>query len=128
MAKEKIKILLVEDDDFLSRMYVSKLEHEGFDVLMAADGETGLQLAINERPDIILLDLLLPKRDGFSVLSEIKRRPEMRRLPVIVLTNLSQQEQVDKCMALGAAECLIKAHFTPSEVVQKIYQCLDHQR
>lgn len=127
MLKEKIKILLIEDDDFISRMYVSKLEHEGFEVLVAADGENGLQMAINERPTIILLDLKLPKRDGFSVLTEIKRRPEMRRIPIVVLTNLSQQEQVDKCMTLGAVECLIKAHFTPREVVQKIYDCLDRR-
>ena len=125
MTKDKIRILLVEDDDFISRMYVAKLEHAGFEVLVAADGEVGLRLALTERPDMILLDLLLPKRDGLSVLAEIKRRPEMHKVPIIVLTNLSQQEQVDKCMALGAVECLIKAHFTPSEVVQKIYECLD---
>jgi DNA-binding response OmpR family regulator len=120
----KPRILVVEDDEFLNRMYVAKLEHEQFDVLSASDGETGLQLAVTERPNIILLDLLLPKRDGYSVLAELKRRPEMHRTPVIVLTNLSQQEQVQKCMSLGAADCLIKAHFTPSEVVQKVRQLL----
>jgi DNA-binding response OmpR family regulator len=93
-------------------------------VLSAGDGEVGLQLALTERPSLILLDLLLPKRDGFSVLAEVKRHPETARIPVIVLTNLSQQEQVEKCLALGAAECLIKAHFTPSEVVTKVRELL----
>lgn len=120
----KPRILVIEDDEFLNRMYVTKLEHEQFDVISASDGETGLQLALTEQPSLILLDLLLPKRDGFSVLAELKRRPEAQRIPVIVLTNLSQQEQVQKCMALGAADCLIKAHFTPSEVVLKVRQLL----
>lgn len=120
----KPRILVIEDDEFLNRMYVTKLEHEQFEVISASDGETGLQLAISEQPALVLLDLLLPKRDGFSVLAEVKRRPETQRIPVIVLTNLSQQEQVQKCMTLGAADCLIKAHFTPAEVVQKVRQLL----
>ncbi len=120
----KPRILVIEDDEFLNRMYVAKLEHEQFEVLSASDGETGLQLALTELPSLVLLDLLLPKRDGFSVLAELKRRPEAQRIPVIVLTNLSQQEQVQKCMTLGAADCLIKAHFTPSEVVLKVRQLL----
>lgn len=120
----KPRILVVEDDEFLNRMYVAKLEHEQFEVISASDGETALQLTITELPNLVLLDLLLPKRDGFSVLAEIKRRDETKRIPVIVLTNLSQQEQVQKCMSLGAADCLIKAHFTPSEVVQKVRQLL----
>jgi DNA-binding response OmpR family regulator len=120
----KPTVLVVEDDEFLNRMYVSKLEREQFNVLSAGDGEVGLQLALTEHPVLILLDLILPKRDGFSVLAEVKRHPETVNIPVIVLTNLSQQEQVEKCLNLGAAECLIKAHFTPSEVVTKVRQLL----
>lgn len=119
MTQPKVKILVIEDDEFINRMYVTKIEHEGFEALSAADGEAGLQMVINNLPNLILLDLLLPKRDGLSVLAEVKRRPETKKIPVIVLTNLNQQEHVEKCFSLGAAECLIKAHFTPSEVMQK---------
>jgi CheY-like chemotaxis protein len=119
MTQPKVKVLVIEDDEFINRMYVTKLEHEGFEALSATDGEMGLQMVINNLPNLILLDLLLPKRDGLSVLAEVKRRPETKKIPVIVLTNLNQQEHVEKCFALGAAECLIKAHFTPSEVLQK---------
>jgi CheY-like chemotaxis protein len=68
----------------------------------------------------VLLDLALPKRDGFNVLAELKRRPETKGIPVIVLTNLSQKEQIDRCFSLGAKDVLIKAHFVPSEVVAKV--------
>ena len=119
-SRPKQLVLIVEDDEFLSRMYVSKFEFEGFNVISASDGDSGLLLAINEKPDIVLLDLALPKRDGFNVLAELKRRPETKGIPVIVLTNLSQKEQIDRCFSLGAKDVLIKAHFVPSEVVAKV--------
>jgi DNA-binding response OmpR family regulator len=120
----KPKILVVEDDEFISRMYVAKLEREGFDVLSATDGQTALDTILSDRPDLVILDVMLPKRDGFSVLAEVKRHQETKDIPVVVLTNLSQQEQVDRCFSLGAKECLIKAHFTPGEVVAKVREHL----
>lgn len=118
------KILLIEDDSFLSQMYASKLSLAHFEVLMAADGEKGVQSAKKNKPDLIVLDLLLPKKDGFAVLTEIKADPNLLKIPVLVLSNLSQRSEVSRCFELGAADYLIKAHTIPSEVVVKIQELL----
>ncbi|MFA6171151.1 MAG: response regulator [Patescibacteria group bacterium] len=120
----KKKILIVEDDSFLLTMYANKFEMENFEVLMAEDGKKGLKLALKERPDLILLDLILPIMDGFEVLKEIKADEKVRRIPVILLTNLSQREEVDRALLLGAQDYMIKAHFMPSEVVEKVKNVL----
>lgn len=117
---KKAKILLVEDDSFLAGMYQAKLSLEGFVVEMAADGEQGLKIAKEENPDLILLDIILPKLSGFEVLKKIKKDEKTRNIPVILLTNLGQRDDVSKGLALGAKDYLIKAHFMPSEVVEKI--------
>ncbi|MFA4941531.1 MAG: response regulator [Patescibacteria group bacterium] len=119
-SEGKIKILLVEDDPFLLSMYNTKFELENFKVVTADDGEKGLKLALKEAPDIILLDIMLPKMDGFEVLRALKADEKVKRIPVILLTNLSQKEKVKEGLALGANDYLIKAHFMPSEVVEKI--------
>jgi DNA-binding response OmpR family regulator len=126
MAKKKIKILLVEDDSFLLNMYATKFELENFDVVVAEDGEKGIRMAKTEKPDIILLDIMLPKIDGFDVLKALKKSQETSNLPVILLTNLSQKDDIDKGLALGAVDFLIKAHFMPSEVVEKIKKILSN--
>ena len=114
------KILLVEDDAFLAGMYVTKLELEGFTVALASDGEKGLKTALVELPDIILLDIILPKMSGFDVLKNLKADIKTKPIPVILLTNLGQRDDVQKGLDLGAVDYLIKAHFMPSEVVEKI--------
>jgi DNA-binding response OmpR family regulator len=116
----QIKILLVEDDPFLLSMYTVKFELENFSVISAEDGEKGLNLAKKEKPSIILLDIMLPKKDGFEVLEELKKDDNTKSIPVILLTNLSQKTEVSKGLSLGADDYLIKAHFMPSEVVDKI--------
>ena len=116
----KTKILLVEDDPFLSSMYSTKFELENFAVLAAEDGEKGLKLALAEKPDIILLDILMPKMNGFEVLEKLKDNKETESIPVILLTNLNQKDEIEKGLSLGANDYLIKAHFMPSEVVDKI--------
>lgn len=117
----KPRILLVEDDVFLVGMYVTKLELEGLVTLIANDGDTGLALAKKEHPDLILLDIILPGgMDGFRVLEELKRDATTRDIPVILLTNLGQQREVDRGLSLGAADYLVKAHYMPSEVVERI--------
>lgn len=118
--KKKVKVLLVEDDSFLASMYVTKLELEGFEVRTAADGEKGLKLAGEEKPDVVLLDIILPKMSGFDVLADLKKESSTKDTPVILLTNLGQRDDVQKGIELGAADYLIKAHFMPSEVIQKI--------
>lgn len=118
--KHKATILLIEDDTFLSGMYVTKLSMEGFDVQLAPDGEQGLRQVKAILPDIVLLDIVLPKMDGFHVLEGIKKDPTTKKIPVILLTNLGQKDDVDRGLALGAVDYLIKAHFMPSEVVAKV--------
>ncbi len=119
------KILIVEDDQFLLEMYVIKLEKEGFNVLSAVDGEEGLKVAQKDIPNLILLDLNLPKMDGFQVLTELKKDENTKNIPVIVLTNYAQKDDIDKCLDLGADSYLIKAHFVPSEVIGKIKKVLN---
>ena len=123
MAKGK-KILLVEDDEFLAELYATKLAIEGYEVFLANDGDKGVKMAKEKKPDLILLDIILPKMDGFEVLSKIKSDQEIKAIPVILLTNLSQKDEVKRGLDLGATDYLIKAHFMPSEVVKKIKQSI----
>ena|SRR3989339_1125354 len=120
------KILIVEDDGFLIQMYAAKLEMEGFKVVAAVDGEKALRMVKKEEPDLILLDLLLPKKDGFEVLAELKKDQAVKDIPVVVLSNLGQKEDINRCLALGAKDYLIKAHFVPGEVVAKIKKFLEN--
>ena len=125
MPKDKIKILLVEDDSFLLGMYATKFEMEGFKVIMAEDGEKAVRLALKELPDIILLDIILPKVNGFEVLRQVKAAPATANIPVLLLTNLSQKDEIEQGLKMGAEDYLIKAHFMPSEVVDKIKKTLN---
>lgn len=120
----KKRILIVEDDSFLSEMYAAKLEVEEFKVIIATNGEEALDKMRLNKPDLVLLDLLMPKKDGFEVLKEKFVDPNIKDIPVIVLTNLSQKEQIKKCYELGANDFLIKAYFVPTEVIKKIRSLL----
>ena len=122
----KTKILIVEDDTFLAGMYVTKLGLERFVTSLASDGRSGLDQARRELPDLILLDILLPKMSGFDVLKELKKDRQTKHIPVILLTNLGQKSDVLKGLNLGAVDYLIKAHFMPSEVVDKIKRVIQH--
>jgi DNA-binding response OmpR family regulator len=125
---DKIKILLVEDDTFLVEMYTTKFELEGFGVIAAEDGQKGLDMSKKEKPDIILLDILMPKMDGFAVLDALKKDKELANIPVVLLTNLGQKDDVKKGFEKGAVGYLIKAHFMPSEVVDKIKKILKENK
>jgi CheY-like chemotaxis protein len=125
---EDKKILIVEDDEFLLQMYSTKLELEGFKVLEAMNGLQGLKTAQKEKPDLILLDLNLPEMSGFEVLSNLKRDEETKDIKVLILTNYSQKEDIDRCLELGADDYLIKAHFVPSEVISKIKVILEEEQ
>ncbi|OIO47758.1 MAG: response regulator [Parcubacteria group bacterium CG1_02_37_51] len=124
MGTGKVTILLIEDDSFLLQMYATKLEVEGFEVVSALDGKKGLQLLNKNKPDLILLDLLMPEMNGFEVLQKIKEDQEAKDIPVIILTNLGNREDVQRCLKLGATDYLIKAHFVPAEVIKKIRQII----
>jgi len=125
MGEEKIHILIIEDDAFLSNIYKTKFEMEGFKVSTADNGEAGLADSKKKKPDIILLDILMPKMDGFTVLEELKKADETKDIPVILLTNLGQKDDVEKGLELGASDYLIKAHFKPSETVAKVRKILE---
>ncbi len=114
------KILVVEDDKFLRELISRKLSDEGFDITQAVDGEDGIEKIKQVKPDLILLDLILPSIDGFEVLSRIKEDPSVASIPVIILSNLGQKEEIEKGLSLGAVDFLIKAHFTPGEIIDKI--------
>jgi len=120
MTNDKMKILLVEDDPFLLGMYAAKFELANFKVIIATDGEKAYQAAKKESFDIILLDVVLPKINGLEVLQKFRAGKENKTTPVVMLTNLSQKNEVDEALRLGAVDYLIKAHFMPSEVVEKI--------
>lgn len=121
------KILLVEDDAILVEMYQAKFELEGHEIQIATNGEECLHTLDTFTPELILLDILMPKLNGFHVLKEIKKRPNMRQIPVILLTNLGEAEvdmNRELASALGVNDYLIKSHHTPDEVVSKAVKAL----
>lgn len=117
-----MKILIVEDDKFLSELISTKLTKEGYEVSIALDGETGLEKAKTEKPDIVLLDILLPGISGFEVLEQIKKSedPAVKNIPVLILSNFGQESKVQQGLNLGAVDYLVKANFTTGEIVEKI--------
>lgn len=120
--KNKKYILLIEDDSSLAEMYVMKLEREGFVVSVLADGKEGLKAIRDLHPDLVLLDILMPKKDGFDVLKEKARcsLPEIKNIPVIVLTNLAAPEDQTEGKRLGAVDWWIKAYYTPGNVAEMV--------
>lgn len=122
---DKKSVLIIEDDEFLFDMYKTRFEVDDFNVHVARDGEAGLQ-ALSEglKPDIILLDIVMPKMDGIEVLSNIKNMSDCKDIPVLMLTNLGQKEEIDKALKIGALDYFVKANFTPSEVVSKVKNIL----
>jgi len=127
MSEEvKKKILIVEDDSFVMDIYQTKLGQSGYDVVGADNGLEALKKVKEEGPfDLMLLDIVMPYMDGLEILKKIKSDEKNKNLPIILLTNLSQKEEVDKGLELGAKDYLIKSHFTPSEVLEKIEGYLD---
>jgi len=117
-------ILIVEDDKFLRELIGQKLIKEGYKTTEAIDGEDGMKKIKEEKPDLVLLDLILPGIDGFEVLSRIKDDPAFSKIPVIILSNLGQKDDVEKGLKLGAVDYLIKAHFTPGEIIDKIKKAI----
>ncbi|MDP3935217.1 MAG: response regulator [Candidatus Giovannonibacteria bacterium] len=114
------KVLIVDDDAFLLDMYSIKFKESGFLVEIAKNGEEALEKAKSSNPDVILLDIVMPKMDGFDVLREIKKENIAPNAAIFILTNLGQKEDVDRGLKLGANDYIVKAHFTPSEVVNKV--------
>ena len=121
-----ITILLIEDDKFLRELVVKKLSPEGFNILEAIDGESGLAIMREKKPQLLLLDLILPGTiDGFEILRRIQADKALSAIPVVVLSNLGQQEEIDLALKLGAKFFLVKAHSTPAEILAKIKEMLN---
>lgn len=120
------KILIIEDDKFLRELCEKKLKQEGFEVVVAIDGKEGLEKIKTEKPDLVLLDIILPGISGFDILETIQLDAEINNIPVILLTNLGQEEDIKRAKDLGAKGYLIKANVFPSEIVKKIIEVLNN--
>jgi DNA-binding response OmpR family regulator len=132
---KKIKVeskkwaLIVEGDVFINKAYAAKFSHEGIEVKMAEDGEKAMAiLKKGEAPALILLDLMLPNKSGFEVLTEIKQDPKLKNIPVLILSNLAQDLDVNRGIALGAKEYLVKADLKIEELVNKVKKYLQSKK
>jgi DNA-binding response OmpR family regulator len=115
-SSDEIRVLFVEDDPTVAQMYRLKLELDGYQVIMAKDGEEGLRLANEVDPDIVFLDIRLPKVDGFAVLEGLRAYDRTKNVPVVILSNYGEQELVERGLKLGALEYLIKSQTTPANL------------
>lgn len=119
MERKKL-VLVIEDDPFYANIYRMKLEKEGISAEVAMNGDAGFAIAQKEKPVLILTDLIMPGKDGFEILRELKADPILRDVPVIVLSNLSQEEDMRRAKELGAAEYLVKANISIQDVIEKV--------
>ncbi|HYD34899.1 MAG TPA: response regulator transcription factor [Vitreimonas sp.] len=118
------KILVAEDDKFLGNAYRVKLAKAGYEVVLAADGNEAIEALKVSQPDVILLDLMMPIKDGFSVLTDIGSNPTWKKIPVIIASNLGQREDIDKGLKLGAIDYIVKSDMSLEDILAKIKQHL----
>lgn len=121
------KILIIEDDQYISKMYQLKLSLDGFDVQLAENGRLGIEKAKNFLPDIILTDILMPEVDGFEVIRVLKEDENLKHIPILIMSNLGQEDHIQKGLKLGALGYIVKSQITPSHVVEKIKEILAGQ-
>jgi len=124
MPDQKPKILMIEEDRFLRKIYRDKFSRLDFDFLEATNGEEGLNKIIYEKPDLVILDLMLPKKNGFDVLIDIKRNKNTQSIPVIILSNLGQESDIKRGISLGAEDYLVKTEVSLSDVVDRVREQL----
>ena len=117
MAK---KILIIEDEDILRNLLEEKLKQKGYDVSVAKDGQEGLSVMPKIMPDLILLDIIMPKVNGFEVMEKMQKSPNLKEIPVIIVSNSGQPVEIDRAKKLGVKDWLIKTQFDPQEVIQKV--------
>lgn len=118
------KILIVDDDSLISGMYSLKFKEVGFKVFVATDGKSAIETAKAETPDILLLDVILPQMDGFEILAELKKQGLLKKMKVAMLSNVGEQKDMQRGMDLGAADYIVKANSTPSQVVERVKKIL----
>ena len=122
MAKESI--LIVEDDKFFRDLVSKKLEKNGFEMFLAADSKEALTILEEKKPSLIISDLILPGLDGFELITMVKKDEKTKHIPIIVLSNLGQKEEIERATTLGAIDFMVKVNFTPDEIVDKIKKVL----
>ena len=118
------KILIIEDDPLMSRMYQKIFTFEKYEVVMAADGQQGLDLARSEHPTLILLDVMMPKMNGFQVLEKLKAEPDTKTIPVVMLTNLAGEQDAETALSKGAVKYIIKSEYEPKQVADMVKEIL----
>jgi len=123
-TKNQSKVLIIEDDQRINKVYIVKLSVEGIKVATAIDGEEGLRKVYSELPDLIILDLMLPKKSGFDILKEIKADSKVKDIPVLILSNLAQEKEIEEGMALGAEGYIVKSNVSIQQVIEKIKETL----
>jgi len=121
---KKAKILIIEDDKFLIKLYSDKLRRAGFEVVRAIAADEGLRKTLIEKPDLVILDLVLPRKSGFEILSEMKLNPKTRKIPVVILTNLGQESDIERGLDLGAVAYLVKTEFSVNQLPELIKEHL----
>jgi len=114
------KILIVEDEQIIIDLLQKKITEEGYEVFIAKDGEEGLKAMRETKPDLVLLDIVMPKMGGLEVMEEAQKEPELKKIPIIVISNSGQPVELDRAQKLGARDWLIKTEFDPEEVIDKI--------
>ena len=117
-------LLLIEDDPLMLRMYKKIFEQEGYEIILAEGGQEGLEKAKSDKPSLILLDIMMPKMDGFEVLTNLKKDPETKNIPVVVLTNLAGQQDAQRALSMGAVKYVIKSEQDPKEVTKIVKDLL----
>ena len=123
-TKNQSKVLIIDDDQRINKVYIVKLSVEGIKVATAIDGEEGLRKVYSELPDLIILDLMLPKKSGFDILKEIKADSKVKDIPVLILSNLAQEKEIEEGMALGAEGYIVKSNVSIQQVIEKIKETL----
>ena len=118
------KILIVEDDKYLANAHRVKLTKSGFETMIAYDGNEAIKTCATFNPDIIILDLIMPNKDGFTVIEELKNDPVMKTIPIIVTSNLSQQEDINRALNLGAVDYIVKSNIDLNDLLRKINSVL----
>ena len=119
-VEDKIKVLLIEDEKEVAELYRLKLSLDGYTVITAENGEEGLEKAFSEKPELIFLDIKMPKMDGFEALKKLRSSEKTKNVPILILSNFDEQDLIEKGMTLGANEYLIKSQFTPEGISKKI--------
>jgi DNA-binding response OmpR family regulator len=128
MPEKKTKILIVEDEEILLTALSEELRQEGFNAVGAKDGVEGVEKIVSEKPDLVLLDLVMPRLDGIGALKQMKENPETKDIPIVILTNLSDYDKVSDALSLGAMDYLVKANYRLEELVNKIKTILERRR